>query len=132
MIDDDSLLLRAVSRTLATQGFGVSCASDGPEGLDVLKNELIDVALVDVGLPGMDGLEVLRRAKRISPSTEYVIFTGQGDISIAYAALDAGASDYFEKPIQAFRGNSNSNRTSILTQSAELQHVWNPRNKTLP
>jgi len=99
VIDDDSLVLRAVARTLSQQGFEVLTAGDGAAGLQALGEHEVSVALIDVGLPGMDGLQVLRRAKRISPLTEYIIFTGQGDISVAYSALDSGASDYFEKPI---------------------------------
>ncbi len=100
VIDDDHLVRRAVSRTLSSQGFRVLTAGDGPEGLDLLATDDVDVALIDIGLPGMDGLEVLRTAQHVSPTTECIIFTGQGNISTAYSSLDAGASDYFEKPIR--------------------------------
>jgi len=100
VIDDDPLVRRAVSRTLSAQGFRVLTAGDGPEGLDVLTSDEVDVALIDIGLPGMDGLTVLRNALQLCPSTECIIFTGQGNISTAYQSLDAGASDYFEKPIR--------------------------------
>lgn len=99
VIDDDHLVRRAVSRTLTAQGFHVLTAGDGPEGLGVLSANEVDVAIIDIGLPGMDGLEVLRQAQAMSPLTECIILTGQGNISTAYASLDAGASDYFEKPI---------------------------------
>ena len=100
VIDDDPLMRRSVQRTLSSQGYRVLVAASGREGLETLSAERIDVALVDLEMPEMDGLEVLRMARKTSPATECIILTQEGDIATAYSSLDAGASDYFEKPIQ--------------------------------
>ena len=118
VIDDDHLVRRAVSRTLSAQGFRVLTAADGSQGLDILAEDEVDVALIDIGLPGMDGLEVLRTAQHVSPLTECVIFTGQGNISTAYSSLDAGASDYFEKPIRDWQRFQ-----QVLRRAAQIRRL---------
>lgn len=100
VIDDDAIIRRAVHRTLTSQGYRVLTAGDGDEGLDILANFEVDVALIDFDLRGQNGIDVLRQARKQSPTTECVIFTGQGDVSVAYNSLDAGATEFFRKPIR--------------------------------
>lgn len=99
VVDDDPIILRAITRLVSRQGFHVVTASSGEEALQQLDTEPIDVALVDHGLPGITGVEVIHAARLTHPSIDYIMLTGSGDVSIGFAALDEGASDYFTKPI---------------------------------
>jgi two-component system, NtrC family, response regulator AtoC len=99
VIDDDPLVRRSIRRVLTTLGYEVSEAEDGESGLDMLSALQPDVALVDVRMPGIGGIEVLSRAKVTAPGTDCIVVTGHGDVEIASQSLLAGASDYFEKPI---------------------------------
>jgi DNA-binding NtrC family response regulator len=100
VVDDDPMVRRAIRRTLVTQGYTVHVAENGEQAVGMLDDLDLDVALLDVRLPGMDGIEVLRRIKEVSPTTECVVITGNADVSTAHRSLEAGAADYFEKPIQ--------------------------------
>jgi len=99
IIDDDGLVRRAVRRSISALGYDVLEAYNGEEGLAQLAAHHVDVALVDMWMPGISGLEVLTRARSVSPDTECVVVTGHGDVETATRCLEAGAADYFEKPI---------------------------------
>ena len=99
LVDDEELVRNALGRQLRRQGFELLQAEDGREALRVLEREHVDVAVVDLEMPGMRGHEVIRRIRQASPRTECVLLTGHGDASDAFEALNAGASDYFTKPI---------------------------------
>lgn len=99
LVDDEELLRKSLGRQLRLQGFEVVPAPDGRSALRLLEREHIDVAVVDLNMPGMQGTEVIRRIRQASPRTECVLLTAHGDASVAFEALNAGASDYFTKPI---------------------------------
>jgi DNA-binding NtrC family response regulator len=99
VVDDDELVCRSVERSLTRQGYRVVTAGNGDDALEAVAAFDFDVALIDVHLPGIHGLDLLAKVREASPTTECIIFTSLGDVSIAYASLEAGASDYLEKPI---------------------------------
>lgn len=99
VVEDHALTRRAVRRTAARQGFHVLETGTGEEGLEILGREDVDVVLVDQGLPGMLGVEFIREARQRHPTIDFILFTGDGDVNVGFAALEQGASDYFTKPI---------------------------------
>ncbi len=98
VVDDHPPFRTAIRRQIA-HDFEVLDASSGEEALELLKDHRIDVALIDLLMPGMSGMAVLERFRERSPGTECIIVTGDHDIETANQCLNAGASDYFEKPI---------------------------------
>jgi len=100
LIDDEADIVRVLSMSLKTDGYDVVTAYSGEEGLDVFDRESPNVVLADIKMPGMDGLEVLRKIKERNPESEVIIITGHGDIDSAIEALQYGASDFINKPIR--------------------------------
>jgi len=100
LIDDEPDILRVLSRSLRVDGFDVITAQSGEEGLDRFRGEAPPIVLTDIKMPGMDGIEVLKRIKKESPDTEVIIITGHGDIENAIEALKYGASDFINKPVR--------------------------------
>jgi len=98
IVDDEPESLRAVARILKARGFEVDTASNGIEALDRVEKSEIDVMLVDLVMPGMSGLEVLKRTKAASERLEVVIMTAFADVDTAVAAVKAGAYDFLTKP----------------------------------
>jgi DNA-binding response OmpR family regulator len=97
IIDDDPRLHDLLGRYLATADIQVSSAHDGPSGLAAIAREAFDVILVDIMMPGMDGLEVLRRI-RAKGSTPVIMLTARGDDTDRIVGLEMGADDYVPKP----------------------------------
>jgi len=100
LIDDEEDILRVLSMSLKIDGYDVVSALSGKEGLDVFIKESPDIILTDIKMPGMDGIEVLKKVKKINPETEVIIITGHGDIDTAIEALQYGASDFINKPVR--------------------------------
>ena len=100
LIDDEEVNVRVLGMTLKADGYEVVSAYSGEEGLDVFKKERPPIVLTDIKMPGMDGLEVLKRIKELDEDTEVIIVTGHGDRDAAITALQYGASDFINKPIQ--------------------------------
>lgn len=98
VIDDEALTLRTISRALRDEGFDVFVAMNGEEGIKVLLEERPDLALLDVVLPGMDGIEVLRQIKKQSPNTIVVMMSAYRMVDRAVEAMKLGAYDYLTKP----------------------------------
>jgi DNA-binding NtrC family response regulator len=98
IVDDEVLLGDALRRALVLDGHAASYCSDAEEALRVLRSRPFDVLLTDLVMPGIDGIEVLRRAKRIRPSCEVVVMTAFATVDTARAALKRGAVDYLTKP----------------------------------
>ncbi len=100
IIDDEEAIVRVLSISLKSDGYDVVTALDGPSGLEVFDKERPDIVLTDIKMPGMDGIEVLKKVKERRPEAEVIIITGHGDIENAIEALKYGASDFLNKPIR--------------------------------
>jgi len=99
VIDDEALTLRTISRALRDEGFDVFVAMSGEEGLQVLAEERPELALLDVVLPGIDGIEVLRQIRQKSPNTIVVMMSAYRMVDRAVEAMKLGAYDYLIKPV---------------------------------
>ncbi|MDR3569983.1 MAG: sigma-54 dependent transcriptional regulator [Syntrophobacteraceae bacterium] len=99
-IDDEHNIRHLIESEFTLEGYEVKTAKDGHEGLKLLDNQAFDVVLLDIRLPRMNGIEVLRRLKKKSPATEVLIITGYGDIKTAVESLKLGAREYITKPFK--------------------------------
>ncbi|BBD07346.1 response regulator [Desulfovibrio ferrophilus] len=100
VIDDEKPTLSMFQLFLGAYGFEVLTAQSGEEGLEVFIDQKPPIVLTDIKMPGMDGLQVLKRIKEIDPLTEVIVITGHGDMDIAIKALNLNATDFINKPIQ--------------------------------
>jgi NADH-quinone oxidoreductase subunit E len=98
IIDDEGAFVEACSQTLKSGGYRVAVASDGPQGLGIAVSSCPSVVLVDLRLPGIDGLEVLSRLSKVQPSAVPVIVTGHGTVDSAVESMKVGAFDFLAKP----------------------------------
>jgi CheY-like chemotaxis protein len=99
LVDDEERFVLNLAKLLRGRGFEVATAFDGAAGVAaVAKNEGVDVVLLDVKMPGMDGIETLRRIKEIAPDTEVLMLTGHANVETGIEAMREGALDYLLKP----------------------------------
>jgi two-component system NtrC family response regulator len=99
VIDDDEVLLRAVGHFLNNQGYRVRAVASGEEGLELCKQEMPSLVLLDLRLPGVDGMETLRRIKEMDSACRVIVLTAYDTIRSAVEALKLGAEDYIAKPL---------------------------------
>lgn len=97
LVDDEEEYASVLSERLARRGMEIVTATRGDEALAVVKNENVDVALVDLMMPGMSGLELLRQIKRLRDNIEVILLTGQGSTRDGVAGMRLGAFDYLDK-----------------------------------
>jgi len=98
VVDDEALTLRTISRALREEGYEVLLASSGEEALEHYAQERPDLALVDVVLPGIDGIEVLRQIKKQNPAAIVLMMSAYHQVERAVEAMKLGAYDYLIKP----------------------------------
>jgi pentatricopeptide repeat protein len=103
VIDDDKDIRASLERILKRTGYKVWSVDNGFEGMRILKTENIDLILLDIKLPGIDGGQVLDKVKALKPRTQVIMITNYGDISDAVTKLKRGAFDYLEKPLSKNR-----------------------------
>src|SRR5262252_7504432 len=99
IIDDDKSLLESYTVLLEDE-FQVSTAETGEKGLDVLRHEDVHLVLLDVRLPGINGIEVLRRIKALDENVDVIMITAVRDVRVAVDAIKLGAHDYVAKPFE--------------------------------
>ena len=98
VIDDEDIVRTSCSRALAPEGYEVTLARNGIEGLKVIGEGQCDVVLTDLKMPDMDGIEVLKKIKEGWPEIEVIIITGYQTVDTAVKSIKLGAFDYIEKP----------------------------------
>lgn len=98
LVDDESDFLAPLVKRLSRRNLNVRTASRGEEALEVLEESETDVVVLDVRMPGMDGIQTLTEIKRRHPEVEVIMLTGHADIEVAVRGMDLGAFDYLMKP----------------------------------
>ena len=98
LVDDEERFLSTTKKLLLRKGYDVFTATSGAEALEELRVHNIHVVILDVKMPGMDGLETLKAIKRTYPLVEVIMLTGHGTIDSAVEGLKSGATDYLTKP----------------------------------
>jgi len=99
IVDDDELICETLFDIFQEKGFNVAIAKSGHEGISVAEHTAFDVALIDIILPDMNGLDLLREFKKDYPEKVYIIITANATLQTAIRALKDGATDYFIKPL---------------------------------
>jgi two-component system response regulator MprA len=98
VVDDDAAVREALALVLGLDGFEVTTAADGREGMHTLSMGRPDAVILDVLMPGLDGLEVCRRIRASGDRTPVLMLTARAEVSERVAGLEAGADDYLAKP----------------------------------
>src|SRR5262245_4964556 len=99
VVDDMPAVREMLTRALSSEGYRVASAGSGEEALSRIAEQDFDVILTDILMPGIGGLEVLERSRRLSPRAAVILITGHATLDTAVAALRRGACDYLEKPV---------------------------------
>ncbi len=125
IVDDEESIRSSLERLLSYEKFKTFAAADGAAALDLAASERIDVVLLDIKMPGMDGLEVLGKLKELHPGLPVIIISGHGTISTAVDATKLGAYDFLEKPIDMERLlltiRNGVNQAELARQNVQLQ-----------
>jgi two-component system response regulator MprA len=98
VVDDDPPISRMLERTLVAEGYGVEVAADGGAALAAVERSVPDLLVLDVAMPGLDGLAVCRRLRRAGLALPILLLTARDAVPDRVAGLDAGADDYLVKP----------------------------------
>ena len=101
LLDDDTSVLKATSRLLDSAGWKVEAFTDPIEFLERAATYCPDLAIIDILMPEMNGLEVQTRLQRVSPSTRVIVLTARDDPSVRRIAMNAGASAFFIKGVES-------------------------------
>ncbi len=122
IVDDEKGILDALSAVLDDEGYTVSTAENGSEALKKIKDDTPSVILLDVWLPDIDGLEILREIRSAYPGVAVIVMSGHGTIETAVRATKLGAYDYIEKPLSMERVHLIV-KHAIEQQRLELENV---------
>lgn len=97
-VDDEERFLASLAKLLAKSGYQVETATGGAQALSLLMDHDVDVMILDVKMPGMDGMTTFKEAKKIRPLMEVIMLTGHATVDTALEAIKIGAFEYLMKP----------------------------------
>ncbi len=120
VVDDEETMRRSLADILRLEGYQVQAVSSGEAAVDLLRKDTFDVILLDIKMPGMDGLEVLRTVARIAPETMVILLTAHGSLESAVEAVRYQAHDYLVKP--ATTQQILNSVTKAIGRRTELMH----------
>jgi UDP-3-O-acyl N-acetylglucosamine deacetylase len=121
IVDDEASILRALEGILMDEGFDVVHAHDGEAALERLQEQPCDLALLDIWMPGTDGIQTLQRLKAMQTNVCVIVMSGHGNIETAVKATRLGAFDYLEKPL--------SLDNVLSSVNAAFDHIWKTRDQ---
>ena len=122
VVDDEKRVVDEIVEFLKGRKYKVFSATNSETGLNILKTNDIDLAILDIKMEGMDGLELLKKTKELKPSVEVIMISGHGDMTTVIEAMRLGASDYFQKPFRLIDINNAITRTKrFLALNEELK-----------
>jgi len=138
VIDDEARIVQFVRRSLEAEGLEVDPARDGEEGVRLCATHAYDLVILDLVMPGLDGLSVLRKILEIEPSQQVLILSARDDTPTKVALLDHGADDYLSKPFSLdellarvrarLRAASRSNPVELVVGSTTLDLIRHEAN----
>jgi len=100
LVDDEKDFVKTLSERLVIRDYDVTESYSGEDAIEKIKHYLYDVVILDVLMPGTDGIEVLKEIKRIKPLTEVIMLTGHATVETAIEGMKLGAYDYLMKPCE--------------------------------
>lgn len=100
IVDDEKAIRDSIQIVLTDEGYKTDTASDGEEALSKIKENNYDIVITDIKMPNMDGMELLKKATKLSPETFFIIMTAYASVKTAISAIREGAYDYLMKPIE--------------------------------
>lgn len=122
LVDDEKRYLQTTAKLMEKKGIDVVTAQSGEQALDLLRTREVDVVILDIKMPGMDGFRTLRAIKTLYPPVEVILLTGHATMDSAIDGLQSGAFDYVIKPAdideivnkayEAFQKNGGSRKKS--------------------
>ncbi len=98
VVDDTPMILHVFKRILREERYAVLTANNGNEALELVRQKSVELVILDLKLPDMSGIEILRRIKRLRDNVEVIVITGYGTMKTVRAAMRLGAYDYITKP----------------------------------
>ena len=102
IVEDERALCDAIARSLRNLAYSVDCCHDGQQALDLLDVETFDLVVLDLNLPRVDGMTVLRQLRKTDCETKVLVLSARGEVADKVAGLDAGANDYLTFNTQLF------------------------------
>ena len=99
LVDDEKDIRDVIGISLSDLGYRVLIAENGQEALRIFQNDFPPIVLTDIKMPGMDGIELLRKIKQLNPDVEVIMITGHGAMDLAIMSLKHAATDFITKPI---------------------------------
>ncbi len=131
VIDDERSIRNTLKDILQYEKYEVDLAEDGARGLDLMSKNEYDIALCDIKMPGMDGIEVLEKIQSTYPDTPVVMISGHGNIDTAVESIKKGAYDYIEKPLDLNRLlitiRNAMDKSTLLTETKVLKKKVNQK-----
>lgn len=100
LVDDEESFVEILAERMRSRGLEVSCATSGREALERAQEAAYDAVVLDLAMPGLDGLETLRRMRELQPDLQVMILSGRATVKTAVEAIQLGAIDIFEKPTE--------------------------------
>ncbi len=124
VVDDEQRVVDEITEFLRGRGYKVLSTTNSDDVVKIMETGNIDIVILDIKMPGTDGLTLLERIKEKSPKTEVIMISGHGDMDTVIEAMRLGASDYFRKPFRLMDIHSAITRTKrFIELSNELEHT---------
>lgn len=132
IVDDEERFLHTTQKLLTRKGFDVLTADGGQRAIEMLKTHAVQIVVLDVKMPGMDGLTALREIKRLYPYMEVIMLTGHATVPSAVEGMQSGASDYLMKPIDMDLLVEKVTEAVARRRAAENKGIWPPPTVSTP
>jgi DNA-binding NtrC family response regulator len=130
LVDDEEEFIDLMSQRLETRGLKVVTVQSGEEAVSEVKDHSFDVAVVDLAMPGIDGIETLKQIKGVRPDIEVIMLTGQATVQSGIEAMKHGAIDFLEKPVdlnvlmeKIWAAKRNRMRTLEAKSAQEMKNI---------
>lgn len=123
LVDDEEAFLATLAKRLEVRGMQVTTLTRGEDAVATVERQPFDLVVLDLSMPGIDGLETLKRIKASQPEAEIIILTGEGSIRTSIEAMKLGAEDFLQKPVNIAElvekiSEAKDKRTHILQEKS--------------